>query len=65
MAISHGFEIEWHPRWGETMKVSVDECPSPEAAKRECVLMARNRGWTPRLWWEVWRWGERHVELPE
>lgn len=63
--IRYGYSLAWHRQFGETASVSVDDCDTREEAFSLATLMAISAGWTPRRWWQFWRWGEKCPPLVE
>ena len=56
---AHAGIAEWWPRPGETMRVESRYHPTAEAAYDAVAADAIGFGYTPRRWWQWWRWTER------
>jgi len=50
-------DVLWTDILGYTEIVSVEAQTVREAIEK-AFAKASNRGWKPRKWWQVWRWGD-------
>ena len=66
---SFGFTVRWHDLDRGLSSVTVNNLKSLDAAKREAFEIAADNGWTPRRWWQLWRFRDTHTTdvamLPE
>ena len=53
-----GYSVRWKKFDGTLTEVGVSDCPDIETAKKEAFMLAKESGWTPRKWWQWWRWNE-------
>jgi len=56
--MAYGYTVKWNERSGTHTEITVSDCPDMETAKREAFASAKESGWTPRKWWQWWRWDE-------
>lgn len=59
----YGQSVTWTSFWGDVSMVQVDSCENPEDATRFAFTVAKVQGWTPKRWWQFWRW--RDTPNPE
>jgi len=60
--IGYGQSISWRGRDGTVTKISVDSHDNYTDAFRDAYESAVRLGYTPRRWWQVWRWAEPDYE---
>ena len=53
--IKYGQKIIWTPFFGIRKKVKCSGYDSLMEAQMKCIEMAKERGWTPKKWWQIWR----------
>lgn len=54
--VRYGQEVHWTDVDGSTSKVVVRNCTSHEQAIDLAFRQAKRTGWTPKRWWQFWRW---------
>ena len=59
-----GQTIRWTDLGGDEHAVRVNGCTSPQEALKEATRMACEMGWTPRRWWQFWRYSDTKVPFP-
>lgn len=58
MDIGWDYSVRWRTLSGEKRVVYVSGRATRMQAKAEAINLARSLGWTPRRWWQFWRWGD-------
>lgn len=48
----------WKTRDGLRWQTTAEGYKNLTDARARCERDARELGWTPRKWWQWWRWGE-------
>lgn len=56
--LSCGQEVEWTTFDGRKESVSVSGCETCADAIAKAFDMATRSGWTPKRWWQWWRWND-------
>lgn len=58
---TYGYRIKWS-RWDGTWN-QVETCNhfDPDTAKSCAFEIAKQTGWTPRKWWQLWRWSDEEA----
>jgi hypothetical protein len=54
-------EVRWGytVRWWNGQSCTSSGYKTKEEAKAAAFAFAKELGWTPRRWWQFWRWGEK------
>ena len=56
---SHGLIVRWTSGFGESQQsAGVSECATEAEANEFGWAYAERAGWTPRRWWQFWRWDD-------
>lgn len=58
MLTTYGYTVRWKDFDGTLHTVKIIEMRSMEDAKRYAFECAKKQGYTPRKWWQWWRWDE-------
>lgn len=56
----YGITITW-TRWYCKLKFASLNFPDFDEAWRAALDLAREDGWYPPKWWEIWRWGDTRL----
>lgn len=61
---TYGQTVKWRGSNGTLSVVRVNNCASAEEARSIAFRDATAFGWTPRKWWQWWRYGEESALIP-
>ena len=60
--MSYGQTIKWTEFWGDKYTASRTGHETLEIAQKLVLEDAKKLGWTPRRWWQCWRWHDTKVK---
>ncbi len=56
--ITYGQEIHWTEFNGTKNSFGIHNAETRDAALKAIAETAPKMGWTPRRWWQWWRWSD-------
>ncbi len=57
--VTYGFTVSWRDwPWSKVNRAGLIKAATPLEARIKAQELAISFGWTPRRWWQFWRWNE-------